>query len=100
MIGNKSKIIEKLFLLLIKKFRHLLYKLDFKFYTNKVIYNKFINAFQDVFAYHYICFKLFDLLACLINNLYSLIITYQKTYLIKVFFTNCWYHKFDNLRQI
>ena len=85
--------------LLIKKLRHLQHKLDFKLRTDKFIYNKLINICQDVPAYQYACFKPSDLLVGLINDLCSLIITHQKAHPTEVFFTNCQYHKFNNLHR-
>lgn len=76
MIKNKAKFIKKLFQLLIEKLRHLKHRLDFELCTNKFIYNKLINAYQNVSAYQFVYFKSFDLLVNLINNLCSLIITY------------------------
>ena len=76
---------------------HLQYGLDAKLYTDKFIYNKFINACQDIPACQYACFKLADSLAGLINDLRSSIITFQKAspdnMQTQAFFTNWRYHK-------
>ncbi len=99
MTGNKGKSMEKSLQLLIKKLRRLQHGLDFELRTDKFIYNKLINACQDVLTCQYAYFKISDLLAGLINDLHSLIITHQKAHPTKVFFINCRYHKFDNLRR-
>ena len=99
MTGNEGKSIEESLQLLIKKLRHLQHGLDFELRIDKFIYNKLINACQDVPACQYAYFKPSDLLAGLINDLRSSIITHQKAHPTKVFFTDRRYHKFDNLRR-
>ncbi len=96
MTGNKGKSIEESLQLLIKELRHLQHGLDFELRIDKFIHNKLINACQDVPACQYACFKYSDLLAGLINDLRSSIITHQKAHPTEVFFTDRRYHKFDN----
>jgi hypothetical protein len=75
---NEDKSIEECLQLLIKNLRHLQHDLNSKLRSEKFIHNKLINACQDVFACQYVCFKLSDSLADLINDLRSSIVIYQK----------------------
>lgn len=54
------------------------YGLDTKLNTNIFIYNKLINACQNISTCQYACFKLAENLASFINDLFSFIITFQK----------------------
>ncbi len=107
MTSNEDKSIEECLQLLIKQVRHLRHDLNSKLRSKKLIHNKFINACQNVFACQYVCFKLSDSLANLINDLKLSIIIYQKinsTNFIETFetfFIDKRYHKnllfrFDN----
>jgi hypothetical protein len=97
MTSNKDKSVEEYLQLLIKQLRHLQHDLNSKFRSKKFIHNKFINACQNVFVCQYVCFKLSDSLIELINDLRSLIITYQKANSIietfETFFIDRRYHK-------
>jgi hypothetical protein len=96
MTSNENKSIEECLQLLIKQLRHLQHGLNSKLRSEKFIHNKLINAYQNVFACQYTCFKLSDSLIDLINNLRSSIIIYQKTNSIEMFetfFTDRRYHK-------
>ncbi len=83
--------------LLIKNLGHLQHGLDVELRTDKFIYNKLIDVYQDVPACQYPCFKPADGLAGLINNLRSLIITFQKVNpdntQTQAFFNDRRYHK-------
>ncbi len=104
MTSNESKSIEECLQLLIKQLRHLQHDLNSKLRSEKFIYNKLINACQDVFVCQYVCFKLSDSLIDLIKNLRSSIVIYQKvnsTNLIETFetfFTDRRYHKNFSLK--
>lgn len=75
---NKKKSMQEYLQLLIKDFCHLQYRLDAELHTDKFIYNKLINDCQNISACQYACFKPANILAGLINDLCSLIITFQK----------------------
>lgn len=61
-----------------------------------VIQNKVNNTCQDVLACQYTCFKPSKLLAGLINNLGSYIVSYSRNNLYKTFLTNRQFHMFSN----
>ena len=94
---NKGKSMEECLQLLIKDLRHLQHGLYVELRTDKFIHNKLINICQDIPACQYACFKPADSLAGLINNLRSLIITFQKAnpdnIQTQAFFTDWCYHK-------
>lgn len=75
---NERKLIEKCLQLLMKDFRYLQYKLYTEIRTDKFIYNKLINVYQDIPACQYVYFNPIDSLIRLINNLRSSIITFEK----------------------
>ena len=83
--------------LLIKDLCHLQHGLDAELRTDKFIYNKLINACQDIPACRYICFKPANNLAGLTNDLRSFIIIFQKAnpdnMQTQAFFANRRYHK-------
>ncbi len=97
MTSNEDKSIEKCLQLLIKQLRHLQHDLNSKLRSETFIYNKLINACQDVFVYQYVCFRFSDSLVNLINDLRSSIIIYQKANSIietfETFFIDRRYHK-------
>jgi hypothetical protein len=99
MTSNEDKSVEECLQLLIKQLRHLQHDLNSKLRSEKFIHNELINACQNVFACQYVCFKLSDSLADLINDLRSSIIIYQKvnsanfTETFETFFTDRRYHK-------
>ena len=66
--------------LLIKKFRHLQHQLNEKFWIDKFIHNKLITVCQRMSACQYVCFKFFDTLVDLINDLQSFIIIFNKSH--------------------
>ena len=94
---NEGKPIEECLPLLIKDLHHLQHRLDVQLGTDNFINNKVINAYQHVPACQYTCFKPTDGLACLINDLRSSIITFQKANpdntQTQVFFTGQRYYK-------
>jgi hypothetical protein len=96
---NENKFIEKCLQLLIKNLCHLQHDLNSELQSKKFIHNKLINACQDVFVCHYVCFKLSDSLIDLINDLRSSIIIYQKVNsanffeTLETFFIDRRYHK-------
>lgn len=73
---NKGKLMKEYLQLLIKNLCYLQHKLNAELCINKFIYNKFINIYQDISNYQYICLKPVDSLTDLINNLCSSIITF------------------------
>ncbi len=90
---NEDKSIKKYLQLLIKNLSPLQHDLDRALCINQFIHNKLINAYQEIFACQYACFKSIETLIDLINDLKSLIMTYQKSHFIEIFFTNRCYHK-------
>ncbi len=90
---NESKSMKKCLQPLIKNLRHQQHELESTLRTNDFIHNKLINACQEISAYQYACFKSSETLVELINDLKSSIMTYQKSHLIEIFFTNRRYHK-------
>jgi hypothetical protein len=85
--------------LLIQDLRHLQHELDSALRTEQFILNKLITACQDVSACQYACFRPSDILAGLINDLRSSIVTYQKAHLDQIFFIDRHYHKNYRLRN-
>ena len=96
---NEGKSMEKCLQLLIKDLCHLQHGLDSELRTNKFIYNKLINACQEVPACQYACFKPSDTLAGLINDLRSSIVIFQKANPFETFFTDRQYHKYPDSRK-
>ncbi len=94
---NEGKPMEECLQHFIQDLCHLQHGLDFELRTNKFIYNKLINACQDVPACQYVCFKPADRLASLINDLRSSIIIFQKANSdntqTQAFFIDRRYHK-------
>lgn len=74
---NERKSIEKCLQLFIKDLHYLQYGLDVELCTNKFIYNKLINTYQDISAYQYACFKPADGLVSFIYTLSSLLFKRQ-----------------------
>ena len=68
------------FQFLIKQLRHLQHDLNEKFRIDKFIHNKLITVCQKVSACQYVCFKFFDTLIDLINDLQSFIIIFSKSH--------------------
>jgi precorrin isomerase len=86
--------------LLIKNLRHLQHELDSALRTEQFILNKLITACQDVRACQYVCFRLSNTLARLINDLRSSIFIYQKTHFVETtFFFDRHHHKNYRLRN-
>ena len=77
---HQDKSMHECLQLLIKKFRHLQHDLNEEFRIDKFIHNKLITACQEVSACQYVCFKFFDTLVDLINDLQSSIITFSKSH--------------------
>ena len=77
---HQDKLIHNCFQILIKKLRHLQHDLKKKFQSDRFIYNKLITVCQKVFACLYVCFKFFDTLIGLINDLQSFIIIFSKSH--------------------
>ncbi len=71
-----GKLMEECLEKLIDELRHLQHGLDLELCIDHFIYNKLINACQNLLAYQYAYFKPADSLPGLINNLRSSIITY------------------------
>ena len=81
---HQDKFMHECLQFLIKELRHLQHDLNGKFRTDKFIHNKLIIAGQDVSACQYVCFKSSDSLIDLINDLQSLIITFNKSHLHQI----------------
>ena len=77
---HQSKFMHDCFQILIKKLRHLQHDLKEKFQSDRFIHNKLITACQEVFACQYACFKSFDSLTDLINDLQSFIVIFSKSH--------------------
>ena len=77
---HQGKFMHKCLQFLIKELRHLQHDLDGKFWIDKFIHNKLITACQNVSACQYTCFKSSNSLAGLINDLQSLITTFNKSH--------------------
>ena len=77
---HQNKLMHECFQFLIKQLRHLQHELNEKFRFDKFIHNKLITACQKMFACQYICFKIFDTLVNLINDLQSFIIIFSKSH--------------------
>ena len=94
---NAGKLTTDCLQLLIKELQHLQHGLDPDLRTDKFLYNKIINACQELPVCQYACFKPSDSLASLINDLQSLITTFEKSNIentnTQAFFTNCRYYK-------
>ncbi len=92
---NEEKSMKECLQLLIKDLRHLQHELDSELRSERFIHNKVINACQDVSTCQYACYRSSDSLSDLINDLRSLIVTYQKinSNLNETFFIDRRYHK-------
>ena len=77
---HQGKSMYKCLQLLIKEFRHLQHDLNEEFRFDKFIHNKLITVCQNVSACQYVCFKSFDTLTGLINDLQSFIIIFSKSH--------------------
>jgi len=81
--------------LLLNKLRHLQHRLDINLRTDAFIHNKLIIACQDVPSCQYVCYKPAPTIAGLINDLRSLITTWEKSHSAKssAFFIDHYYHQ-------
>ena len=77
---HQSKFMHKCFQILIKNLRHLQHDLNEKFQSDRFIHNKLITVCQKMSACQYVCFKFFDTLIGLINDLQSFIIIFSKSH--------------------
>ncbi len=94
MSSNQSKSMKECLQLLIKNLRHLQHELDSALRTKQFILNKLITVCQDVRACQYVSFRPSDILAELINDLRSSIVTYQKAHFAETtFFIDHHHHK-------
>ena len=100
MVKNEKKSMKKCFHLLFKNLQHLQHKLNSIFRIEKFFHNKLINAYQDILACQYVCFKSSNNLTGLINDLKSFIIIFQKINLnTKTFFVDRRYHNDSNFSR-
>ena len=81
---HQNKSMNECLQFLIKKLRHLQHDLNEKFRFDKFIHNKLITTCQEMLACQYVCFKFFDTLADLINDLQLFIIIFSKSHLHQV----------------
>lgn len=91
---NEKKSIEKCLQILLKKLRHFQHELESKLQIDAFFYNKLIIICRNVSACRYACYKLFETMTELINNLRSFIVTYHEFSIIEsAFFIDRRYHK-------
>ena len=81
---HQNKFIHNCLQILIKKLRHLQHDLEKKFQFDRFIHNKLITVYQEVPTCQYVCFKFFDTLVGLINDLQSFIIIFSKLHLHQI----------------
>ena len=77
---HQNKLMHDCFQILIKKLRHLQHDLKKEFQSDRFIHNKLITVCQKISACQYACFKSFDSLIDLINDLQSFIIIFNKSH--------------------
>ena len=70
----------------IQNLKHLQHELIMNFQNDDFFHNKFIIACRNVFVCRFACYKLFDIVIELINNIRSFILTFNKIHQIEIFF--------------
>ena len=77
--GNAGKSTEECLQILISDLHHLQHGLNHDLRTDQFFHNKLINAYQDIPACRYACYRPSDTLTGLINDLRSSITTFEKS---------------------
>ena len=102
-IENENKFLNDCFQLFIQNLKHLQHDLIMNFQNDDFFHNKFIIACQNVFVCKFACYKSFDIVIELINNIRSFILTFNKIHQIEIFFIDQRFHEnkrfYDNNRN-
>ena len=83
-LKHQNKSMNECLQLLIKQLRHLQHQLNEELRFDKFIHNKLITICQKMSVCQYVCFKFFDTLVNLINDLQSFIIIFNKSHLHQI----------------
>ena len=92
---NKTKPLNDCFLLFIQNLKHLQHELikNFHFQNDDFLHNKFITACRNMSVCRFACYKPFNIVIELINNIRSFILTFNKAQQIETFFTDRRFHE-------
>ena len=85
---TKKKPLNDCFQLFIQNLKHLQHELAMNFQNDDFFHNKFITACRDVLVFRFAYYKLSNIVAELINDIWSLILTFNKVHQTETFFTD------------
>ena len=85
-IENENFFLNDCFQLFIQNLKHLQHELIMNFQNDDFFHNKFITACQNVFVYKFACYKSFNIVIELINDIRSSILRFNKIHQIEIFF--------------
>ena len=92
-VENENKFLNDCFQLFIQNLRHLQHELTMNLQNDNFFHNKFITACRNVLVCKFACYKSFDTVVGLINDIRSFILTFNKIHQIEIFFTDRRFHE-------
>ena len=92
-IENENKFLNDCFQLFIQNLKHLQHELTMNFQNDDFFHNKLITACRNVLVCKFACYKSSDIVIELINDIRSLILTFNKTHQIEILFINRRFHE-------
>ena len=92
-IENETKFLNNCFQLFIQNLKHLQHELIMNFQNDDFFHNKFIIACRNVFVCRFACYKSFNIVIELINDIRSFILTFNKIHQIEIFFIDRRFHE-------
>ena len=102
-IENENFFLNNCFQLFIQNLKHLQHELIMNFQNDDFFHNKFIIACRNVFVCRFACYKSFNIVIELINDIRSFILTFNKIHQIEIFFIDQRFHEnkrfYDNNRN-
>ena len=90
---NEKKLLNNCFQLFIQNLKHLQRGLAKNFQNDDFFHNKFIIACRNVLVCRFACYKPFDIVAELINDIRLSILMFNKAQQIETFFTDRRFYK-------
>ena len=92
-VENKKKPLNDCFQLFIQNLKHLQHELVMNFQNDDFFHNKLITACRDVLVCKFACYKSFDIVIELINDIRSFILTFNKIHQTETFFIDRRFHE-------
>ena len=92
-IENEKFFLNDCFQLFIQNLKHLQHELIMNFQNDDFFHNKFIIACRNVFVCRFACYKSFNIVIELINDIRSFILTFNKIHQIEIFFIDRRFHE-------